>query len=110
MGTTAALANPGELDYSGYTNPLLVVTGENDGPFCAGNCQVTSLGEGKTQLDTVPLIFSNVPEDDIETYVVPATGHGINYRQSPILLLLLLPLFYLPTADFDPPPDASFVR
>jgi hypothetical protein len=48
----------------------------------AANCLVTSLGANATQLDTARPLFPDVADADFATYVVPATGHGINFRQS----------------------------
>ena len=42
---------------------------------------VTSLGSGQTQLDTARTLFPSVPKSQFSTYVVPATGHGINFRE-----------------------------
>lgn len=61
-----------------FNKPVLVMTGENDGPYCAANCYVTSLGHGSTQLDIVRALSPSV--DTFQTYVVPTTGHGINYH------------------------------
>lgn len=75
---------------SGLTNfsrPVLVLTGENDGPLCAGDCYVTSLPNG-TNLDTAKAIFPQVPDGNFETVIVPATGHGINFRTYLTLLSL----------------------
>ena len=63
-----------------FSHPVLVLTGENDGPLCAGDCYVTSLPNG-TNLDTARALFPQVPASDFETVIVPATGHGINFRE-----------------------------
>jgi hypothetical protein len=48
----------------------------------AADCLVSSLGGNKTQLDTARPLFPSVADADFATYVVPATGHGINFRKS----------------------------
>ena len=70
------------LDRQSYNRPVLVVTGDNDAPFCASNCSVTSLGGNQTQLDTARALYPSVASSNFSTYVVPDTGHGINYRMS----------------------------
>ncbi len=45
------------------------------------NCLITSLGANATQLDTARPLFPSVADADFETFVVPATGHGINFRE-----------------------------
>ena len=41
---------------------------------------VTSLGAGMSQVDTARSLFPSVADADFATYVIPDTGHGINYR------------------------------
>jgi hypothetical protein len=85
------------LSRANFTKPVLVVTGERDGPFCesyghwnwwgqahrsgASNCSLTSLGEGMTQLDGVKDLYPAVDASNFSTYVVPDTAHGINFRE-----------------------------
>jgi hypothetical protein len=40
---------------------------------------VTSLGSGQTQVDTARPLFPSVADSDFGVYVVPDTGHGINF-------------------------------
>jgi hypothetical protein len=68
------------LDRSGFTKPVFVITGDNDAPYCASNCQVTSLGANMTQVDSARELYPSVADADFATYAVPATGHAINYR------------------------------
>ncbi|WVF65825.1 hypothetical protein IAT40_000562 [Kwoniella sp. CBS 6097] len=64
-------------DRSQYVNPVLVVNGEYDAPFCASNCNIQAGDvEGSNQLDTVKGLFPSI--DRFETYLVPDTAHGIN--------------------------------
>jgi pimeloyl-ACP methyl ester carboxylesterase len=64
---------------SSFKGPVLVLTGEQDVPFCGGNCygQVTGTN------------FSNIPEDvamafpsasAFTSYIQPNTGHGLNFH------------------------------
>ncbi|WWD16467.1 hypothetical protein CI109_100893 [Kwoniella shandongensis] len=78
LGQQNSISGPFSLTRDNFTKPVFVVTGENDAPFCAANCYVTSLGEGKTQLDTAKDLYPSV--SNFDTYVVPATGHGINFH------------------------------
>lgn len=61
-----------------YTNPIAVVNGANDLPFCFGNCsyptnQLTPVLSG---------LYPNVPMNMTGTFMVPVTGHGINLHYS----------------------------
>ncbi|KAK8861622.1 hypothetical protein IAR55_002445 [Kwoniella newhampshirensis] len=78
LGQQNSIAGPLALDRSNFTKPVFVVTGENDAPFCAANCYVTSLGDGQTQLDTARDLYPSV--SNFSTYVVAASGHGINFH------------------------------
>ncbi|ORY29832.1 Alpha/Beta hydrolase protein [Naematelia encephala] len=82
LGQQNSIAGPLKLNRSNYTNPTLVVTGANDAPYCAADCSVTSLGGNKTQLDTARTLYPGVADSAFETFVVPATGHGINYHET----------------------------
>lgn len=53
---------------------ILIITG-------AANCYISSISNG-TQLDTARSLFPSVADNNFSTYVVPDTGHGINYRMS----------------------------
>ena len=64
---------------SSFTGPVLVVTGENDVPFCGGNCYSGIKDTG----------YSNLPEGAkvafpsasvFESYIQPNTGHGNNFH------------------------------
>ncbi|OCF31662.1 hypothetical protein I317_02777 [Kwoniella heveanensis CBS 569] len=66
-------------DRSQYVNPVLVVTGEYDAPFCASNCNIQAGDiEGSNQLDTVKALFPSI--ERFETYLLPDTGHGNNFH------------------------------
>lgn len=79
------VGGPFSLDRSEFNKPTYVITGDKDAPFCASDCQVTSLGEGKTQLDTAKDLYPGVADGDFETYAVPLTGHAINFRKFSVL-------------------------
>ncbi|KAL6150985.1 hypothetical protein ACJQWK_10464 [Exserohilum turcicum] len=62
---------------SSFTGPVLVINGENDVPFCGGNCYGQIEGAN----------FSNIPEavgmafpsaSAFFSYIQPNTGHGLN--------------------------------
>lgn len=82
LGQQNSISAPYSLSRQEYTRPLLVVTGENDAPFCASDCLVTSLGDNQTQLDTARELFPSVDSGNFSTFIVPATGHGINYHET----------------------------
>lgn len=61
-----------------YTNPVVVVDGINDLPFCGGNCTYPS-----DQAKAVhPKYYPNVAEADFGSYLAPQTGHGLNFHYS----------------------------
>ncbi|ORY32493.1 Alpha/Beta hydrolase protein [Naematelia encephala] len=82
MGTLFTVYEPYSLSRSDYTHPVLVITGNMDAAFCDGNCQITSLQSGQTQLDTARDLFPAVPTADFETITIPDTAHGINFHES----------------------------
>lgn len=80
IGEINTISGPLMLNRTSYTKPTFVVTGDYDAPYCAANCSVTSLGANMTQLDTARTVFPAVAAADFGTYVVPDTGHGINFH------------------------------
>jgi len=57
-----------------YTNPVAVVNGANDLPFCFGNCSYPT-----NQLTPVfTALYPNVPMNRTGSYMAPTTGHGVN--------------------------------
>lgn len=64
---------------SNYTNPLQVVTGDHDAPFCGGNCYDVPANVS-SQLDSVFLAFPSLNATNFNTYVVPGTAHAINFH------------------------------
>jgi pimeloyl-ACP methyl ester carboxylesterase len=60
---------------STFTGPVLVFTGENDQPFCGGDCFATG-GALRSIPDSARMQFPNAGA--FEAYVQPATGHGLN--------------------------------
>ncbi|KAG8527724.1 uncharacterized protein KY384_007878 [Bacidia gigantensis] len=77
---------PGELLTLGsvpmmnaYAGPVLVITGQNDVPFCGGNCLAT----GDPMLASIPAaVKKSFPNagDNFEAYIQPNTGHGLNFH------------------------------
>jgi pimeloyl-ACP methyl ester carboxylesterase len=64
---------------SPFTGPVLVITGENDVPFCGGNCYGQLMGTN----------YSNIPEgvavtfpsaSTVVSHIQPNTGHGLNFH------------------------------
>ena len=82
LGQINSIAIALPSDRSAFTKPVFVITGENDAPFCDSNCNVTSLPNGQTQLDTAKELFPSVADANFSTQIVPATGHGINFREN----------------------------
>lgn len=80
LGQTNSIGGPFSLTRDNFNKPTFIITGENDAPFCQANCLITSLGANATQLDTARPLFPSVADADFETFVVPATGHGINFH------------------------------
>ncbi|KAJ3549475.1 hypothetical protein NMY22_g873 [Coprinellus aureogranulatus] len=70
----------GPTPYPQYSNPVLVVTGDKDYIFCAGDCY--------QQVDGVNIVaktkeaFPNVPESSFSTYIPAGTGHAVNLHFS----------------------------
>lgn len=61
-----------------FAGPLAVVNGDNDLPFCFGNCSYPSnLAEA-----VKPMLYPMVSNSSSSTYLVPKTGHGINQHYS----------------------------
>ncbi|KAF2110514.1 Alpha/Beta hydrolase protein [Lophiotrema nucula] len=60
---------------SPFTGPVLVFTGENDQPFCGGNCYATG-----GVADNIPAeAAKSFPgASAYEAYIQPATAHGLN--------------------------------
>jgi len=79
IGSTIALSR------AGFSKPVFVITGNNDAPFCASNCSVTSLGGNNTQVNTVRPLYPNVSDSNFGVYVLPDTGHGINFHTTALL-------------------------
>ncbi|KAK7450121.1 hypothetical protein VKT23_013003 [Stygiomarasmius scandens] len=64
---------------SGYTNPLLVATGDRDYFMCGGNCNVT-VDNFPSRPATVGGLFPNV--NNFLVYIPENTGHFMNYHFS----------------------------
>ncbi|KAF2153096.1 alpha/beta-hydrolase [Myriangium duriaei CBS 260.36] len=68
--TVTAGATPAKT----YSNPVAVVNGDNDLPFCTGNCSYpTNLAQA-----VFPALYPSVPASKTGTYLAPLTGHGLN--------------------------------
>lgn len=57
-----------------FTKPVLVITGDEDLPYCGGNCSAT----GGTASSIPAQVKKNFPKADFTAYIQPNTGHGIN--------------------------------
>lgn len=63
-----------------YTKPVAVVNGDNDLPFCFGNCSYpTNLAQA-----VFPVLYPNTPANCTGTYLAPVTGHGLNVHYSAV--------------------------
>ncbi|KAL4809580.1 Alpha/Beta hydrolase protein [Aspergillus unguis] len=60
---------------SPFRGPVLVVTGSNDLPYCAGDCLNTG-GSGMSIPAEAEMAFGDA--SSFEAYIQPNTGHGIN--------------------------------
>ncbi|KAF6743946.1 hypothetical protein DFP72DRAFT_858203 [Ephemerocybe angulata] len=83
---TKATATLGEL-FTGaanpalnYTNPVFMVTGDKDYPFCGGNCYQKI--NGTNLVDASKVVFPAVPESKFSTFIPAETGHGNNLHLS----------------------------
>lgn len=76
---------PGELLTLGsapmtnsFAGPVLIISGQNDLPYCGGDCLAT----GDPTLASIPakvaINFPMVPTANFTAYIQPNTGHGIN--------------------------------
>ncbi|KAF2717605.1 hypothetical protein K431DRAFT_276534 [Polychaeton citri CBS 116435] len=61
-----------------YTNPLAVVNGMNDYPYCTGNCSYPTDQAALVQ----PKFYPNVKAEDFGSFLVPNAGHGFNLHFS----------------------------
>jgi pimeloyl-ACP methyl ester carboxylesterase len=61
-----------------FTNPVAVVNGINDIPFCGGNCSYP-VDQAKA---VQPKYYPNVAEADFGSYLAPVAGHGLNFHYS----------------------------
>lgn len=64
--------SPSSTSFSG---PVFVITGEQDQPFCGGDCYATGTDAPNIPAEAAPLFPNAKP---FETYIQPNTGHGIN--------------------------------
>jgi len=60
-----------------YKGPVLVITGENDLPYCGGNCLATG-GAAASVPAGVKMNFPNA--SSFEAYIQPKSGHGLNFH------------------------------
>lgn len=67
---------------NGFTGPVMIVTGDNDVPFCGGNCMGTAaIGDSAANL----IAFSGqfFPKaSPFNATIIPGTGHGLNMEYS----------------------------
>ncbi|EMC92428.1 hypothetical protein BAUCODRAFT_78619 [Baudoinia panamericana UAMH 10762] len=59
---------------SDYTNPVMVVNGEGDLPFCDGNCTYPTDLAAQVR----PALYPNVAASKFQSLIVPDTGHCVN--------------------------------
>ncbi|KAF7625333.1 Alpha/Beta hydrolase protein [Aspergillus flavus] len=59
---------------SEFQGPVAVVAGNEDLPFCNGNCGSPT----NILADLVPALYPELSEEDTATYVAPAAGHALN--------------------------------
>jgi len=63
-----------------FTGPVAVVNGDNDLPFCFGNCSYPT-----NQAEAVfPMLYPNLNSSMSDSLLVPTTGHGINLHYSAV--------------------------
>lgn len=72
--TTTAVTRPAKE----YTRPVAVVNGNNDLPFCFGNCSYPTNQAAAVQ----PALYRGVAAADFGTHLAPVTGHGLNLHYS----------------------------
>ena len=60
---------------SGFTGPVLIITGSHDVPFCGGDCLSTG-GAAASIPAQGKMAFPEAKA--FEAYVQPETGHGLN--------------------------------
>ncbi|RYN31444.1 hypothetical protein AA0113_g3394 [Alternaria arborescens] len=69
----------GSPSSSPFTGPVLVITGENDVPFCGGNCYGKVMGTNTSNIpEGVAMAYPSASA--FEAYIQPNTGHGLNFH------------------------------
>ena len=76
--TVGELLTIGIASSNSFGGPVLVLTGDQDTPFCGGNCHFTGDPSIPSIPSTLQRSFPNVPKNKYFTYIQPNTGHGIN--------------------------------
>ena len=76
--TVGELLTIGIASNNSFAGPVLVLTGDQDTPFCGGNCRFTGDPSIPSIPSTLQRSFPNVPKNKYLTYIQPNTGHGIN--------------------------------
>ncbi|RAR15656.1 alpha beta-hydrolase [Stemphylium lycopersici] len=78
--TTGELLTIGSSPSSSpFKGPVLVITGENDVPFCGGNCFGQLMGSNDSNIpEGVAMAFPSASA--FESYIQPNTGHGLNFH------------------------------
>ena len=74
--STSAISKPAKS----FAGPVAVVDGENDLPFCFGNCSYPSNLAEKV----FPMLYPNLPSSKTGTYLAASAGHGLNLHYSAI--------------------------
>ncbi|KUJ15481.1 uncharacterized protein LY89DRAFT_686221 [Mollisia scopiformis] len=57
-----------------FTGPVMVITGQNDLPYCGGDC----LDTGGAAASIPAQVAMNFPVGNFTSYIQPDSGHGIN--------------------------------
>ncbi|KAI6790256.1 alpha/beta-hydrolase [Hortaea werneckii] len=60
-----------------YSNPVAVVNGDADLPFCFGDCAL-----GNKAQAVRGALYPTLPETKFGTYLAPRAGHGLNFHYS----------------------------
>lgn len=66
-----------------FKGPVDIVNGNEDLPFCFGNCTLPSTGSTVNKAAaTLKMVYPNVPNNLTSYYLTPNTGHGNNLHYS----------------------------
>ena len=74
--TTLAVTGPA----NSFDGPVAVVNGDEDLPFCFGNCSYPT----NIAAEVVPVLYPNVKAEKSATYLAPTAGHALNLHYSAV--------------------------